>query len=248
MSARVLDELRANDSGHAVTDLLNSPTTFVTVTGPTNIPPDWKVTPTQSFTSSADLIEAVNGNKLIAGVHTLLLDIERWKLTPIGEQNRPVDAYAKAYSVAHAHNLRLIATPAIDLGDPTAKKLHKAPWQAYLDDLKLPERISAHADVFEVQSQSQEEHPDRFADMLAKAKAQVDQANSKAVFFGGVSTNPDGRTVTAEQMVDAVRATQGTVTRYWLNDPEHSTACESCNGPHAAEALRFLAVTESRTL
>jgi hypothetical protein len=240
MSAAVLAELRAQDADHAVTDLLNHPTTFVTITKAGEIPSGWTVTPTQTFTSSAVLHDAVVQHQLLPGVQAVLLDIESWGLSPKQDKDDVVSAYMGAFTVAHAHGLQLVATPGVDLASAIAAQQHIPAWQAYLDDLRLPERIAPYADVFEVQSQSQEGTPSTFATLLSRGRAQAKGANPSVVFFGGVSTNPNGQEMTADGMLAAVRATGGEVTRYWLNDPRPSQACPKCTGPHAAMALAFL--------
>jgi hypothetical protein len=123
--------------------------------------------------------------------------------------------------------------------------MHEPTWQAYLDNLRLPQKIAPHADVFEVQSQSTEAQPATFATLLSQAQAQVRTANPSAVFFGGVATNPDGATMTAARMLAAVRATNGAVTRYWLNDAQQGSGCPKCNGPYPAMAFAFLSGVEA---
>ena len=241
-----LADLRAHDPSGVVTRTLDSPTTFVVVGGSGDFPQGWKAIPTQSFTRSENLVDAVNGGKLAKGVQAVLLDIERWTLTPPEDQNDPAAAYAKAYAAARAHDLKLVATPGVDLAAPTAKREHEDAWRAYLDDLQLPSKIAPYADVFEVQSQSQEQSRDRFSQLLGGAEAQVHTRNPKASVFGGVSTNPNGSSVTAAQMADAVgAAAHHGIAGYWLNDPRHSQACGKCTGPFPAMAVEFLVMLDT---
>lgn len=248
ISAHALQGLLAIDHSGVVARAIDRPSTFLLVTGPNQVPTGWTVRPTQSFTRSTDLVDAVtgmHGHHLVSGVQAVLLDIERWQFTPPDEQNDPVAAYTKAFEAAQANHVTLIATPGLDLAEPTAKKLHKPTWRAYLDNLRLPEKIAPHADVFEVQSQGQEAQPSTFADLLARAEAQADKANPKAIVFGGVSTSIPGdptATVTGEEMADAVQATHGGEARYWLNDPAKGKFCPTCTGPHPAVAVKFLSL------
>jgi hypothetical protein len=55
------------------------------------------------FTSARALISALNHNLVPADVVYLLLDLERWPLTPLAEQRNPIGVLKEAISAAHAH-------------------------------------------------------------------------------------------------------------------------------------------------
>src|SRR5262249_5338282 len=54
------------------------------------------------FTSASGLKRALDQNRVSAAVSYLLLDLERWPLTPVAEQRDPIGALRRAVSVAHA--------------------------------------------------------------------------------------------------------------------------------------------------
>jgi hypothetical protein len=234
-----LDNLIANDRANVVPQMLDHPTTYVIVQSANDLPAGWSATPVQSFTNATDLDSAVGGKTLIPGVHTVLLDIERWQATPLDQQLQPGDAYAKAATAAHLHGVKLIATPGMDLVDGLGRQAGETAAHAYLR-LKLPEQTGRDADVFEVQSQSIQDQPSTFATTLAGAQSQVSAVNAGVTFFGGLSTNPSGKQASASQMLTAVRATNGTVAGWWLNDPGQGPGCPKCRGPFPAMAVQFL--------
>jgi hypothetical protein len=71
--------------------------------------------PVMTFASAAALDAAVTGGRLPAGTYGVLYDPEAWSFTPVAEKRDPVQAATRAAAVAHAHGLRLIVTPALNL-------------------------------------------------------------------------------------------------------------------------------------
>ena len=57
--------------------------------------------PTQGFTSSDSLVQAVDGGRLLAGVRAVLFDPEAWQFTPASDQSDPGAATARAAAAAH---------------------------------------------------------------------------------------------------------------------------------------------------
>src|SRR6516162_10330754 len=71
--------------------------------------------PVVTFASAAALEVAVGRGQLRGGIYGVLYDPEAWSFTPVAEQRDPVDAAARAAAVAHAHGLRLIVAPGLNL-------------------------------------------------------------------------------------------------------------------------------------
>lgn len=251
VTSAALQGMQQVDAG-VVKRMVDRKGTFVLVSGADQVPAGWDVTAAESFTCAHPdphpnatsckraLVDTVEEGRLIPGVTAVLLDLESWPLTPHGEQADPVAAYRDAAAVAHQHHLQLIATPALDLARALAQEERHTVWQVFLQE--LPRRISPLVDVYELQSQSFQNEAATFAQRLAEAHQQAHQANPDVKFFGGVSTNPHGTQTTAAQMAEAVEATHGGTTRYWLNDPGKSDACGSCTGPHPQMAVKFLGI------
>src|ERR1035441_966247 len=58
---------------------------------------------------------AIRARQLPPGIFGVLYDPEAWTFTPAAEQQNPVQAATAAAAVAHAHGMRFIVAPAIDL-------------------------------------------------------------------------------------------------------------------------------------
>jgi hypothetical protein len=235
-----LSDLLAYDNAGVVRRELDHPTTYLIVGRGVSVPSGWSVTPTQSFTDADALVKAVDAGALQPGVGAVVLDVESWQFSPAAQRQDPGAAYTRAATTAHAHGLKLLATPAMDLVSDMGRQPNESVSAAFLR-LGVATLAGAHADVFELQSQGLEFDPQRFAALLKSVGAQVRAVNPSVVFFGGLSTNPSGRKATAEQMVSAVQAAGSTASGYWLNDPSGGAYCPKCSGPYPTVAVRFLA-------
>jgi hypothetical protein len=183
--------------------------------------------PVVGFPSAALLQAAVRGNQLPAGTDAVLYDPEVWSFTPGGEQRDPVAAARRAAAAAHSGGLRLIVAPALNLTTLLAPGSALPRWRQFLD-LRLAGRLAAVADVIELQAQSLERDVLAYADFVTAAAAQARAANPRVTLLAGLSTNPPGEVVSSQQLVAAIRATQGVVDGYWLNIPGQGRRCPAC--------------------
>jgi Tfp pilus assembly protein PilV len=192
---------------------------------------------TQTFTSVDALRTALEANRLAPGVRAILYDDENWPLTSVSEQRDPDSAQAQAASLARAHGLQLIAAPATDLSRVLAPG--ERGYDAYLR-LNLAGGAARSADVVDIQAQGSESDAATYTDFVRRAAAQARAANPKVVVLAGISTNPSGRHVTADQLRAAIAATSSTVDGYWLNIPAAGTACPRCGQPRPDVAVDLL--------
>jgi hypothetical protein len=193
--------------------------------------------PIVTFSSLADLTQAVTGGGLPTGTKAVLYDPEAWPFTPLPEQRDPARAARQALRLAHAHGLRLIVAPALNL-----TTLHPAPgprWQQFLH-LGLAGAMAKEADVIELQAQSLERDTSSYAAFVHAAARQARAANPRVTVWAGLSTNPPGAEVTSQQLTAAVRATSGVVSGYWLNIPGRGPRCPTCNAPRPDLARQLL--------
>jgi hypothetical protein len=185
--------------------------------------------PVVTFAAVSDLQQAVTGNQLPAGTHAVLYDPEVWSFTPPAEQQNPAQAAQQAASIAHAHGLKLIVAPALNL--TTVQSGTAGPrWKQFLS-LGLAGAMAKVADVIELQAQSLELQPATYADFVRSAAAQARAANPKVSVLAGLSTNPPGAVVSTQDLTAAISATSATVDGYWLNIPGQGARCPSCNAP-----------------
>jgi hypothetical protein len=193
---------------------------------------------TVSFTSYAALRTALTVGALPPGTRAVLYDNEHWPLTPVGEQQNPAKYEALAASLAHAHHLLFISTPAVTLTDVLAPKAANR-YAAYLK-LGLVTSAARYADAVDIQAQGTEANLTAYVAFVRAAVAQARAANRHVLVFAGISTNPDGQRVTSAQFTAAVDAVRRYINGFWLNIPGGGPACPSCGTPQPQIALPLL--------
>jgi hypothetical protein len=187
-------------------------------------------TPVVTYPSVSELRSALEGNSLPAGTEAVLYDPEAWSYTPSAEQHDPVQAATQAAALAHAHGLKIIVAPALNLTTVLRPGSSAPRWQTFLD-LKLTGPMAKIADVVELQAQSLEREPTTYKTFVQVAAAQARAANPNVTVLAGLSTNPPGAAVNSQQLTNAIEASRADVDGYWLNIPGQGPRCPTCNAP-----------------
>ncbi len=195
--------------------------------------------PVVNFASAAVLETAVRSNQLPRGVSGVMYDPEDWAFTPPSEQQDPVQAATAAAAVAHAHGLRFIVAPAIDLTAVLSAGGTAPRWRQFLD-LGLIGRLAKVADVVDIQAQSLEQDTAVYTTFVKAAATQANQASSGTGLVAGLSTNPPGAPVEAGQLTAAIQATRSVVAGYWLNVPSPGIRCPTCDAARPQVAIQVL--------
>jgi len=195
--------------------------------------------PVVTFASAAELQQAVTGGQIPPGSYGVLYDPEAWSFTPPAEQRNPVQAAARAAAVAHAHGLRLIVTPALNLTTVLAPGSRQPRWQSFLA-LGLIGQMARVADVVEFQAQSLERDTAAYAAFVQAAARQAREANPRVTVLAGLSTNPPGAPVSIQHLTSAIQATRSVVNGYWLNIPGQGPRCPTCNAPRPDIAIQAI--------
>lgn len=221
----------------------DSPCTFLVI--PRNAPAGydgWRAVRTRSAPSLEGIRQAAADD----AVSALLYDDEAWEMTPSEEQHDPAAAACQAASIAHAHGKILIATPAIDLMrvlDPgAARGGHR--FEAF-EQTRLATRIAQCADVYEIQAQGAERDTGKFRQFVETEAKQARAGNLHIIVLAGISTNPIGQHVTAEELLKAVQSVRGVVDGFWLNIPSGGKYCPTCGTPQPQVAVELLRKMES---
>jgi hypothetical protein len=204
-----------------------------------------RASPTLYFTSEATMASALRGGRVARSVRYLLLDLERWPLTPGSEQRNPIGALRSAVSVAHAHGKCLVFAPAIDLvgvqhpgtGGPALYSLF---------DSSIAGPGAALADVFVVQSQHSE--GTSYANSLAPQAIGAARAAHRVPVLAGLSTSPNGHHVSPADLLAVYRASvHGGGAGFWLNIPQSDAECSRCGLPQPQVAVAFLEAAAGST-
>jgi hypothetical protein len=195
--------------------------------------------PVVTFASATAMESAVDAGQLPPGTFGVLYDPEAWAFTPAAEQQNPVQAATAAAAVAHAHGMRFIVAPALDLTTVLAQGGTGPDWRQFLD-LDLVGRLAKVADVVELQAQSLEQDTSVYTAFVQAAAAQASAARPGIDLLAGLSTNPPGVPVEARQLTSAIQATRSLVDGYWLNVPAPGARCPACNAPRQDIAVQTL--------
>ncbi len=219
----------------------DTPHTFIA--GAAGVPSGWTSMSVTSFTSEVALASALENGS----VHTraVLLDLEDWPLTPVVEQKDPAGFESEASSLAHAHHLLFIATPAVDLVRVLGRNPGETAQEAYLR-LDIAGTAALHADAIDIQAQALEQNLPLFTSFVREAASQARAAHPGVIVLAGISTNHSGVRASPDQLLAAVQATRPYVDGYWLNDPRGGRACPRCTGPYPSVALQFLSELEQQ--
>ena len=196
-------------------------------------------TPVVTFPALAELRDAVTGHTLPAGTGAVLYDPEAWSFTPPAEQRNPVQAAAQAAQVAHAHGLKLIVAPALNLTTVMDPGSSLPRWKCYLE-LGLARSMARVADVVELQAQSLERDQAVYESFVRQAAAQARAANPRVSVLAGLSTNPPGAPVGSQQLTAAYQASRPAVDGYWLNIPGQGARCPTCNAARPDIGVKVL--------
>lgn len=193
----------------------------------TVIPPAWHAELVRSFTSYAMLKRAFDEGTIDASVRAILYDNEHWQFTPDEEQRGHAEFTRMAAELVHAHGLKFIAAPAVNLTRVLAAGGARGPG-AYLAT-GIARDAARYADVYEIQAQGSERDSGKYASFVTAAARQAREVNPHVIVLAGLSTNPSGQHVTADDVLAAISATRSAVDGYWFNIPHPSAYCPRCN-------------------
>jgi hypothetical protein len=208
------------------------------------VPPGWNAVPLTSFKSFGAIRSALQMGGLGPEVKGVMYDYERWRFTPEEEQRNPAGYVKEAADLVHAKSLLFLTAPAVNLVTVMAP----AEDRNRLCDTYLRLGIAAdaarYADVVDIQAQRFERDTELYARFVRQAAAQARQANPKVVVLAGISTQPIGQQVTADDILRAIAATRDVVDGYWFNIPqpsEYSPLATEFRPDIAIDVLRHLA-------
>ena len=171
--------------------------------------------------SEAKLAYVLGHDRLPFGTNAVLFDIERWKWTPLNEQQNPNLYMAKAAEDVHHYNMQaghqhllFIAAPAPDLTTSALPGYWGGNYPGYLK-LKLAFHAAQVSDVIDIQGQQIQNTLSHFTQFVHAAAAQAHKANRRVIILVGLTTTPK-KPITAPQLIQAYCAERG-LDGYWLN-------------------------------
>jgi hypothetical protein len=206
-------------------------------------PPIWNPIPIASFFSFGAIRDSLETRSLGAGLRGVMYDYEKWRFTPYEEQRNPAGYVKQAADLVHAQGLLFLTAPAVNLVTVIAPSADRNRlYESYLQ-LGIAADAARYADVFDIQAQRFELNSEIYARFVREAATQARQANPKVVVLAGISTQPIGQQVTADDILRAIAATRDLVDGYWFNIPQ-----PSAYNPSATEFRPDIAIDVLRRL
>jgi hypothetical protein len=196
----------------------DTPRTFVTganagTLAPLSVP---AAVPTQTFSDERTLAAAVSAGSLHPGVQAVVYAPADARATPRPQQRNPAHYTQLAAQVAHAHDLLLIAAPALNLIGALAPGVSPASRETAFLRLGVAAGAARYADAFVVPAQDAEAYPDGYASFTAAAAGQATRVKPGIEVLAGLRAGPQPPVATATTLLDAFLGTRLTVSGYAL--------------------------------
>jgi hypothetical protein len=166
----------------------------------------YATTPVLSYTSYAQFSSNIASGAIRYHYKWVMYDPENWAATPVGERRNPVQYMTLFGQLAHAHGLKVIQAPALDLGAVTGSVLPRRRGESvdqWYVRVNIAGAAAAAGDIFQLQDESNTTTAGgKYALMFNSTESQARAANSNVKVFSEVST-ANG---TAAQMVTAAKS------------------------------------------
>jgi hypothetical protein len=171
-----------------------------------------------AFASYADFAELIaTSPDWFADMDTVMYDLERWRASPLEEQQDPATYFRRFAELARAHELRVIITPHQSLMSTPGGVCTANPGEPETDAYVRCE-IAVHAalaaDVVETQAQGMQDRPEDYRDFVEATAAQARAANPDVRVIAGLSVRREAHEGT---LLDAWSAVRGIVDGYYLS-------------------------------
>jgi hypothetical protein len=165
----------------------------------------YATTPVLAYTSYARLRSDIRSGAIRYHYTWVMYDPENWSATPVGERRNPAKYMALFGQLAHAHGLKVIQAPSLDLATVTGSVLARRPGESadqWFVRVDLAGAAAAAGDIFQLQDQSNATAGGKYAWMFNTTESQARAANPNVSVFSEVSTVG----ATAAQMASAAKS------------------------------------------
>jgi hypothetical protein len=151
----------------------------------------YATTPVLGYTSYADFTSDVKSGAIKYSYKWVMYDPEDWSQTPLAEQRNPV-LYMKLFGqLAHAHGLKVVEAPAMDLCSVSGTLVPRqsgetcAQWFARVN---IAGGAAKDGDIFVLQDESNTTNLSQYVSLYATAATQARAANAGISVYSEVST------------------------------------------------------------
>jgi hypothetical protein len=178
------------------------------------------------YTSYATLASDVANQDLPDG-STVIFDIETWTLTPLVEQQNPIEYEQLAAKLALSHNDQIIEAP-----------YAKTSGEVIRQDVAAAE---AGASAVDIQAQTLDRDPNAYRGFVRKAVSAIRAVNANIPILAGLATDAGGTPTSAQNMHQEYKSVKGLVQGFWLNANTWRTHAHGCAAQGCpATAVQFL--------
>jgi hypothetical protein len=165
----------------------------------------YATTPVLSYTSYAQFNSDLTSGAIKYGYQWVMYDPENWAQTPVGESQDPVK-YLKLFGqLAHAHGLKVVEAPSLDLCSVTGTNYPRQSGESciqWYQRVGIASAAGTGSDIYVLQDESNTTNLPQYVSLYNTTATQARAANSGVKVYSEVST-ANG---TADQMTAAARS------------------------------------------
>ena len=165
----------------------------------------YATTPVLAYTSYGQFKSDISSRSISYPYQWVMYDPEDWSPTPVSEQQDPARYMSLFGQLAHAHRLKVIQAPALDLGAVSGSVLPRRRGESvsqWFARVNLAGTAAAAGDIFQLQDETNTTDRRQYTSLFNSTQAQAQAANPNIKVYSEVSTLNG----TAAQMATAARS------------------------------------------
>ena len=165
----------------------------------------YATTPVLDYTSYAQFSSDIASGAIKYPYKWVMYDPEDWSQTPVNEQQDPLTYMKQFGQLAHAHGLKVIEAPAMDLCSVSGTdypRLSGETCSQWYNRVNIAGAAATDADIYVLQDESNTTNLSQYVSLYNSASVQARAANSGVLVYSEVST-ANG---TSDQMTAAAEA------------------------------------------
>jgi hypothetical protein len=151
----------------------------------------YATTPVLNYTSYAQFASDIASGAITYPYKWVMYDPEDWAQTPVNEQQDPVKYMELFGQLAHAHGLKVVEAPAMDLCSVTGTnypRLSGETCSQWFSRVNIAGAGATDGDIFVLQDESNTSNLSQYVSLYNSAATQAHAANSGIKVYSEVST------------------------------------------------------------
>ena len=173
--------------------VLNTPATYGAGSSLSGNPiqPGLAATPVLGYTSYAQFASDIQNSQISYPYQWVMYDPEEWAQTPLNEQQNPARYMTLFGQLAHAHGLKVIMAPAMDLGYVAGAATPRLPGETIVHwyiRANIAGAAATAGDIVNIQGESETTNLQQYDTLFNTAATQARATNPAVQMFAEVST------------------------------------------------------------